>query len=66
MHLVQLPLLQGLVAGLAIAFAVWSTRVQRKFLFVEKSARKLRIGLHVYLGLILGAILANGLIMRLI
>lgn len=65
MRLVQLPLLQGLVAGMAISFAVWSTRVQRKSLFVEKSARKMRIGLHIYLGLILGIILINGLLMRL-
>ena len=65
LHLVQLPLLQGLVAGLAIGFAVWTTRVQRKALFIEKSARKLRIGLHIYLGLILGTILLNGLFTRL-
>lgn len=65
LKLVQLPLLQGLVAGLAISFAFWSTRVQRKTLFIEKSARKLRIGLHVYLGLVLGTILLNGLLLRL-
>lgn len=66
LHLVQLPVLQGLVAGLAISFAVWTTRVQRKTLFIEKSARKLRIGLHVYLGLVLGTILLNGLFTRLL
>ncbi|MEJ2524045.1 MAG: UbiA family prenyltransferase [Desulfuromonadales bacterium] len=63
--LVNLPLFQGLIAGLAVAFAIWSTRVQRKTLFIEKSAQKLRIGLHVYLGLVLGTILLNGLILRL-
>jgi len=64
--LVQLPLLQGLIAGLAIAFAVWTTRVQRKTLFIEKTAQKLRIGLHLYLGLVLGTILLNGLLLRFI
>lgn len=65
LHLVRLPILQGLIAGLAIAFAFWSTRMQRKTLFIEKSAHKLRIGLHIYLGLVLGAILCDGLILRL-
>jgi len=64
LKLVQLPLLQSLLAGLAIAFAVWATRVQRKTLFIEKSAQKLRIGLHLYLGLVLGMILLNGLLLR--
>ena len=65
-ELVQLPFLQSLVAGLAIAFAVWTTRVQRKNLFIEKSSQKLRIGLHLYLGLVLGTILLNGLLLRLV
>lgn len=65
LHLVQLPLLQGLIAGLAIAFAVWTSWVQRKNLFVEQTAYKLRIGLHIYLGLVLGTILINGLLLRL-
>jgi protoheme IX farnesyltransferase len=65
MQLVQIPLLQGLIAGLAITFAVWSTRVQQKSLFIEKTVRKLRIGLHLYLGLVLGTILVNGLLVRL-
>lgn len=64
--LVQLPFLQSLVAGLAIVFAVWSSRVQRKALFMEKTAQKLRIGLHLYLGLVLGTILLNGLLLRLV
>ena len=53
-----------LVAGLAIAFAIWATRVQRRTLFIEKTAQKLRIGLHLYLGLVLGSILLNGLLLR--
>jgi len=66
MQLVQLPLLQGLIAGLAISFAVWTTRTLQKALFVEKTANRLRIGLHLYLGLVLGTILLNGLLARLI
>jgi protoheme IX farnesyltransferase len=65
MRLVQFPLLQGLVAGLAISFAIWSTRIQRKTIFIEKTSGKLRIGLHLYLGMILGIILLNGLLVRL-
>ena len=66
MHLVNLPLLQGLVAGLAISFAVWTTRIQQKSLFIEKTSYKLRVGLHLYLGLVLGIILLNGLLTQLI
>ena len=65
MQLVQLPILQGLIAGLAISFAIWTTSVQKKTLFMEKTAAKLRIGLHIYLGLILGCVLLNGLLLRL-
>ncbi len=65
MQLVQLPILQGVIAGLAISFAIWTTGVQKKTLFIEKTAAKLRIGLHIYLGLILGCILLNGLLLRL-
>lgn len=66
MHMVQKPLLQGLVAALAVSFALWSTRIQQKSLFIEKTAYKLRVGLHLYLGLILGIILLNGFLMRLV
>ncbi len=66
MQLVQLPVLQGLIAGLAISFAIWTMRIQRKTLFIDKTAGKLRIGLHLYLGLVLGTILLNGLLVRLI
>ena len=62
--LVQLPLLQGLIAGLAITFAVWTSRIQRTTLFIEKTTQKLRIGLHFYLGVVLGMILLNGLLLR--
>ena len=66
MRLVNLPLLQGLIAGLAIAFAVWTTRTQQKSLFIEKTAYRLRVGLHLYLGLVLAIILLNGLLTQLI
>lgn len=65
MHLVHIPILQGLMAGLAISFALWSTLVQRKTLFIARTARKLRIGLHAYLGFVLCAILFNSLWLRL-
>lgn len=65
LQLVQLPLLQGVVAGLAIVFAVWTTHTLRRTLFIEKTAARLRIGLHVYLGLVLGTVLLNGLALRL-
>jgi len=65
LHLVQVPLLQGLLAGLAITFAIWSSRTQHRALFIEESAYKLRIGLHIYLGLVLGTILLNSLLLRL-
>ncbi len=65
MQLVQLPVLQAFITGIAIAFAVWTTRTHKKTPFVEKIAEKLRLGLHIYLGLILGSILLNSLIIRL-
>ena len=65
MHVVQLPLLQGLLAILAIAFAVGTTRIQQKSLFIEKTAYKLRVGLHLYLGLVFAIILLNGLLTQL-
>lgn len=64
LNIVSLPLLQGVVAGLAITFAIWSTRIHRKTIFIEKTSHKLRIGLHLYLGLILGIILINGIYLR--
>lgn len=64
MRLVQLPLLQGLLAGLAVSFAIWTTGIQRKTLFLEKTSRRLRIGLHLYLGLVLATMLCDGLLAR--
>ena len=65
MPLVQLPILQGVIAGLAIAFAIWVTRTHKKTPFVDIIAAKLRVGLHIYLGLILGSLLLNSLFLRL-
>lgn len=64
-RLVQLPVLQGVIAGLAIAFAIWATRIHKRTPFVDQIAAKLRVGLHIYLGLILGSILINSLFIRL-
>ena len=64
LNLISWPILQGLIALLALGFAVWGTRVQKTTLFIEKTAQKLRSGLHLYLGLVLGAVLANGLLQR--
>lgn len=65
MQLVSIPLLQGVTAGFAVFFAICCTQINRKALFIDKTARKLRIGLHVYLGLILSTILINSMILRL-
>jgi 4-hydroxybenzoate polyprenyltransferase len=64
LHLLWQPLLQGALAGLAITFALWASFVQRKVLFVEKAARKLRFGLHLYLGLVLCILLLQGMLFR--
>lgn len=65
LDLLAAPLLQSLVVGVALSFAVWATRLQRRALFIEATARRLRLGLHLYLGLVLGAILMEGLLARL-
>ncbi len=64
LHLLWQPLLQGALAGLALTFAIWASFVQRKVLFVEKAARKLRFGLHLYLGLVLCILLLQGMLFR--
>lgn len=65
LSLVRWPILQGMIAFLALGFAVWATTVQRKTLFFEKTAQTLRSGLHLYLGLLLGIILLNSVLLRL-
>ncbi len=64
MHLLWLPLLQVILGGLALSFAIWASAVQRKVLFVEKTAKKLRLGLHLYLAMVLGILLIQGIFLR--
>jgi len=47
------PLLQGVVAGLAVSLAATASWLQHRNLFATHTARKLRRLLHLYLGLIL-------------
>jgi protoheme IX farnesyltransferase len=63
-ELVQSPVLQGLLIGPPVGFAVWATRTHKKTPFVDGIAAKLRVGLHLYLGLVLGTILFNGILIR--
>lgn len=56
--------LQGLLGALAVGFALWSCRVQARTLFIEPTALRLRLGLHLYLGLILGCVLVQGVLDR--
>ncbi len=56
------PLLQGVVIGLAAALAVISTWLHHSTLFVAGSARRLRRLLHLFLALLLLALLAAPLL----
>jgi protoheme IX farnesyltransferase len=56
------PLLQGVVIGQAVILAVGAGQVCRKTLFAEQAARRLRRSLHLYLGLLLLALLADSLL----
>lgn len=64
--LVTIPLLQTLVGAFAVGFALWATHVQRSTLFIEPATARLRLGLHLYLGLLIGALLCQGLVTRLL
>jgi len=66
LHLVQLPAIGGLVAAAAFALALSATRLQRQALFIEQTAGRLRIVLHLYLGLVMMLILLDGLLVRLV
>ncbi|MDT8442084.1 MAG: UbiA family prenyltransferase [Desulfuromonadales bacterium] len=63
--LVTTPLLQVLVGTFAVSFALWATHVQRNTLFIEPAAARLRLGLHLYLGLLFGTVLCEALLIRL-
>jgi hypothetical protein len=59
------PLLQGVVAGLAMALAATATWFRHKAIFVHAAARQLRRLLHLYLALILLILLADVLLIQL-
>jgi len=66
LDIVTRPLLQGMVIGLALALALLFSLALRRTLFVLKTARRLRYGLHLYLALVLGTLLLDGLLNRLV
>jgi protoheme IX farnesyltransferase len=65
LSLPALPLLQGVAAGLAMAFAATATWFHHKALFVHAATRQLRRLLHLYLALILLILLADALLIQL-
>jgi len=62
---VQHPALQAALVALAAGFALWCSLVQARTLFGELAIARLRMGLHLYLGLLLGTVLLEGLLTRL-
>lgn len=56
------PLLQGLVAGLAIALAITTAWLYHWSVFIRDAARRLRRLLHLYLAMVLLALLAAPLL----
>jgi protoheme IX farnesyltransferase len=65
LHLVRDAFLQGLLYGLAASLAVSATWFSMKTLFVHRAARKLRIGLHIYLAIVLLILLIDQGLLRL-
>ncbi len=65
LELVRNAFLQGMLYGLAAALALCATWFSRKVLFVHRAARILRIGLHIYLALILLILLIDQGLLRL-
>jgi protoheme IX farnesyltransferase len=66
LEMVQTPLLQGLVVGLSLALVVSTSWVRYKALFIQRAARRLRYGLHLYLAMILTILLLEALLQRLV
>jgi protoheme IX farnesyltransferase len=64
LQLLWQPVLQGLTVGLALSFAIWASTLQRKVLFFEHAARRLKFGLHLYLALVVGLLLLQNLLAR--
>lgn len=65
LEIVTHSLLQGVLAGLAASLAIMSTLLLRRPFFPLRAARKLRYGLHLYLGLVFLLLLTDGLLERL-
>jgi protoheme IX farnesyltransferase len=63
--LVQQPLLQGLILGLAASFALWITLTLHRNPLATRITRRVRIALHLHLALALAAILVNSVLIRL-
>lgn len=61
LELPAVPLLQGVVAGLAVALAATASWLQHRSLFATHTAGKLRRLLHLYLGLVLLVLLLDWL-----
>lgn len=59
LQLVRNSFLQGLLYGLAAALALCTAWLSLKTLFVHRTARKLRISLHIYLALVLLILLCD-------
>jgi protoheme IX farnesyltransferase len=65
LQLVMDAFLQGLLYGLAAALAIGGTWLCKRALFIDRVARKLRIGLHVYLAVVLLVLLLDQALIRL-
>jgi len=65
LNVVQQPVLRGGIVTLAAGFALWSSQIQARTVFIEPAICRLRIGLHLYLALLLGTILLEGLLTKL-
>ncbi len=59
LRMIETPLLQWLVTGLAAALALGSTWLLARSPFPQKTARRLRIGLHLYLALLIICLLVQ-------
>ena len=62
---VDLPCFQVVIICLAVALVSWCFHCQRQFVLVETVGRQLKCALHLYLVLLLGTLILNGLAIRL-
>lgn len=66
LHLVQTPFLQGLIYGMSAALAIGAIRSSRKAIFIQRTAGKLRMALHLYLALVFLILLSDPFLFRLV